>query len=161
MFRSNDYSVSGLCWYSIFATWENPNAMGDLGFIFFPPWGKVLLQASNTQTLYDFQTVSLYHKQHGRGEKELGLRKRPHAEKSTVSQTQRIFWNSFHSVIKHLPSWGERPKHPSYTAAETQYAASLLGPTTRFPNNFFCNFSLPFSCVSPGPHSCPVTILSN
>lgn len=142
----------------------NSNAMGDLGFISSPLGKSSFLGIKHPNPLW-LQTASLYHKHHGRREKELGLGR---VEKEatclrTGSQDLRHlcvwrFSDGLHSSIKNPPPWWERPWHPSHTAAETLYAASFLGPTTGFPNKTFIIYPSLLSCVSPSLLSCDHTV---
>lgn len=163
MFRSNDYSVCGLCWCSIFETWRI-QMLWETWDSFPPPWGKVLSQASNFQTLYDFHTASLHHKQRGREEKELSLRR---AEKEATCREVRTI-----SDIGNVPGWSpQQHKKSTSLRGETQASFThrcwdIVYSLFTEPNNQifkpnFCNFPSPLSCVSLCPHFCPVTTLSN
>lgn len=125
---------------------ENSNAMGDLGFI-SSPLGKSSFPGIKHPNPLWLQTASLYHRQHGKGGKELGLRR---VEKEAICGEEhriadiRTIPDSLHRSIKNPPPSWERPKHPPHTAAETLYVALFLDPTTRFPNKLFAIFPSPF-----------------
>lgn len=131
MFRSNGYSLC--CFWPMLRQrlWglENPSAMGDLGFISFPLGRSSFSASSHTQTLYDFQTASPYHKQLGRGRREEGLRREQYLRHGDVP-----------SIIKRHLIEGKVPGVLSVPLLRPVVCSSFAGPINQVSKKIFLIF---------------------